>query len=89
MDKEKEVKRFDVDLNYGLNKRQVSERFDEGLYNYDTTVKTKTIRQIVREHTLTLFNFLNLALAICVIFVGSYKNVTFLGVIICNVIIVI
>ena len=73
--------------NEGLNSSQVQERIKEGLVNGNFTVKTKSIKQIVGGNIFTLFNGLNLALAICVILVGSYKNVLFMGVVFWNIVI--
>ncbi|MCR5691696.1 MAG: HAD-IC family P-type ATPase [Eubacterium sp.] len=44
----------------------------------------KSKRQIILSHTLTYFNFLNLALAVLVILSGQYKNMLFMGVVISN-----
>ena len=71
----------------GLNSLQVQERIKEGLVNGNFSVKTKSIKQIVAGNIFTLFNAINLALAICVILVGSYKNVLFMGVVFWNIII--
>ena len=48
----------------GLSSKEVEERVFRGAVNGHTEVKTKGVRQIVLEHTLTLFNLLNLALAL-------------------------
>ena len=37
------------------------------------------VRQIVRENTLTLFNAINVILAVFVLVTGSYKNMLFHG----------
>ncbi len=71
----------------GLNKEQVQKRIDEKKVNYDTTVPTKSYRQIVCDNIFTLFNIVNLILGILVMTTGSFKNLTFLGVAICNTII--
>lgn len=42
------------------------------------------ILQIIAKNTFTLFNFVNLVLALMVAFVGSYKNMLFIGVAIAN-----
>ena len=48
------------------------------------SVKTKSIKQILFENFFTLFNFLNLFLAIAIFSVGSYKNMLFLLIVIIN-----
>ena len=68
----------------GLTSKQVEERQKAGLVNYESDVKTKSIGQIIATNFLTLFNFLNLALGLAIFFVGEYKNLLFLGVVICN-----
>jgi len=68
----------------GLSAQEVEARVSQGAVNGNTEVKTKSVRQIVLEHTLTLFNFLNLALAFLLIWVGSFKNMMFMGVVLCN-----
>ncbi len=81
------VKRYDVDLKVGLTDIQVNERKKAGLVNFDTAIPTKTKKQIIKENVVTWFNILNLVLGIAIFLVGSYKNLTFLGIIICNTII--
>lgn len=71
----------------GLTSAQVEKRIKEGLVNGNFSVKTKSIKQIVGGNIFTLFNLLNLTLAICVILVGSYKNVMFMGVVFWNIVI--
>ena len=68
----------------GLTDEQVNERIAEGKVNADENPNTRTYKQIVRENTLTFFNFLNLVLLILVLMVGSYKNAFFVGIIIIN-----
>lgn len=58
----------------GLTDEQVNERIEQGKVNADENPNTRTYKQIVRENTLTFFNFLNLVLLILVLMVGSYKN---------------
>lgn len=68
----------------GLSKEEVEKRYRENKVNYDTTTPSKSIKQILIENIFTLFNFINMVLAIAVILVGSYKNLLFLGVVISN-----
>src|SRR5574344_1644537 len=68
----------------GLTSEEVKERVNKGLIHYDTTTPTKSVKQIILENTITLFNIINIILAVAVICVGSYKNLLFLGVVICN-----
>ena len=43
----KKVQRYNPDYKTGLNYEQVNKRKEENLINYDTTVKTKSIRSII------------------------------------------
>lgn len=81
---QKGVKRFDPSLDTGLTQQQIKEREEENLVNYDTSVPTKSIKRILYENFFTLFNFLNLGLALAVFLVGSYKNMLFLGIVFIN-----
>ena len=68
----------------GLTSEQVQERIEQGLVNVNENPNTRTYKQIVRENTLTFFNFLNLVLLVLVLLVGSYKNAFFVCIIIIN-----
>lgn len=79
-----EVIRYYPDKKIGLTQEQIDNRKEQGLVNYDTSVPTKSIKRIIVENTCTLFNLMNLLLAIAVLAVGSYKNVLFILIIILN-----
>ena len=74
-------------IHLGLNREQVKSRIEQKMVNYDTTVPTKSYKQIIYENIFTLFNILNLVLGILIIWTGRIKNATFLGVAFCNTII--
>ena len=61
----------------GLTNEQVQQRIEEGKINANENPNTRSYKQIIRENVLTFFNFLNLALMIMVLLVGSYKNSMF------------
>ena len=69
---------------HGLTSAEVAERVAAGKTNANTDVKTKTIGQIFREHAFTLFNFVNVALAVLVGITGQYRNMTFMLVVVIN-----
>lgn len=71
----------------GLTNEEVKERIAQGKVNVNENPNTRTYRQIILENTLTFFNFLNVALLVLLLFVRSYKNTTFMGVIFFNTII--
>lgn len=79
-----EIVRYNPDCNSGLSTDQINQRKKDNLVNNDTAVPTKTIPRIFFENIVTLFNILNILLAIAILCVGSYKNLLFMGVIICN-----
>lgn len=76
--------RIVADINTGLTTEQVEERKAQGLVNFNTEASTKSVKQIVRENVCTLFNMINIVLAIAVICVGSFKNLTFMMIIVLN-----
>lgn len=53
-------------------------------HHQNSSSYTGSAWQIIRKNVFTLFNLVNLALAAMILFVGSYKNLLFLGVAICN-----
>lgn len=71
----------------GLTNEQVQERIAEGKVNVNENPNTRTYKQIILENTLTFFNFLNIALLVLVLFVKSYKNSMFMGIILINTVI--
>lgn len=78
------MERFNPNLNEGLSSKQVKLRIEQGLTNKETSVPTKTIPRIIRDNIFTLFNFLNFGLALAIFAVGSYKNLLFMGIVLCN-----
>ena len=70
-----------------LNDKEVEERINKGLSNKMPDTKTKSIKKIVFENVVTLFNILNLFLMTLLLLVGSFKNMLFMGVVVCNTII--
>ena len=71
----------------GLTNEQVNQRIEEGQVNVNENPNTRTYKQIIRENTLTFFNFLNIVLLVLVLLVGSYKNSMFVFIIIINTVI--
>ena len=81
---DKYVTRYHPSIYIGLRTNEVKRQKQLNLVNYDTDVPTKSIKQIIIGNIFTLFNLLNFCLALAIIFVGSYKNLLFFGVVICN-----
>ncbi|MEG2531476.1 MAG: cation-translocating P-type ATPase [Gordonibacter sp.] len=71
----------------GLTSAEVAERVARGDVNADVDVKTRTIKQIVLGNVCTLFNLINVILALFVLITGSYKNMLFMLVIVLNTVI--
>ena len=79
----------------GLTDKEVNERIEKNLINYDNQPKTKTIKEIITSNVFTYFNFLNIFLGGAVLITGilsgkllySLKNCLFMGVIFCNTVI--
>ena len=80
----KEGPRTGQDSEDGLTEDEVTERTLNGDTNRTTSHLTRTTGQIIRTHTLTYFNFLNIALALLIVFTGQIKNILFLGTVITN-----
>lgn len=74
-----------MEHNYkGLNSKEVNERVKKGLTNKNKVVPTKSILKIITDNIFTLFNLLNFVLALLIFFVSSYKNLLFMGIVVCN-----
>ena len=73
-----------IDINTGLTKQQVQERRRAGLVNTSVKAPSKTVKQIIIGNTFTYFNFVFIAIAVLLVMVGSFRNLTFLPVIIAN-----
>ncbi len=71
----------------GLSPEEVAARVALGDVNIDAGVKTRSVKQIICENICTLFNLINVILAVFVFVTGSYKNMLFMIVIVCNTII--
>ena len=69
----------------GLSAAQVAERIARGQVNADADVKTKSVAQIVRDNICTLFNLVNIIIAAAIFWTGEYRNLLFMGVILCNI----
>ncbi|MDK0514625.1 cation-translocating P-type ATPase [Enterococcus faecalis] len=73
-----------VDLKKGLGTEEVAKQKELGLQNnYEENV-AKSTKDIIFDNVMTLFNFLNFAIAVCLLFVGAYSNLAFLAIIIVN-----
>lgn len=71
----------------GLTSEEVWAAQAAGKVNADATVKTRSYGSIFRSNICTLFNLINVILAVFVFLTGSYKNMLFMLVIVINTII--
>lgn len=72
-----------TDIELGLSTAEVEERIAAGKINH-MELKTKSVRELIIENLCTLFNLINVVLAILVLLTGSFKNLTFLFVVFLN-----
>lgn len=79
-----QIERYDPDIHSGLSEEQVIKRMNEHLYNEQVKRITKSYQEIFRDNICTLFNLINVILAGLIIYVGSYRNLMFLGVALSN-----
>ncbi|MGN1044232.1 MAG: HAD-IC family P-type ATPase [Acutalibacteraceae bacterium] len=84
---ENKIIRYHPKENFGLSDKEIKSRINDGLVNVDKSIKTKSTSDIIKDNTLTLFNILNILIAAAVMYTGLYKNLMFMGVVICNCII--
>ena len=68
----------------GLTSEKVRKRIDNGQTNHTDISTQKTVGQIVKSNLLTYFNLIFLILTVLLCIVGSFRNLTFLPVIIGN-----
>lgn len=68
----------------GLSKEEVEERFIEGFVNKTDISTEKSAKEIVKSNVFTYFNFIFLVITILLCVVGSFRNLTFLPIIIGN-----
>ena len=71
----------------GLTADQAEALRRDGHANVLEGSRGKSIGQILAGNVFTLFNFLNFALGVCLFLVGSYRNMTFLLIVIANILI--
>ena len=68
----------------GLTENEVKKRIEKGLTNQTDISTDKTTKEIILSNTLTYFNLIFLIITVLLILVGSFRNLTFLPIIIGN-----
>lgn len=76
--------RYRPDYRNGLTEQQVQEHRLHGWTNKEVDSSSKSTEEIVKENVFTYFNLIFLVLAILLCVAGSFRNLTFLPVIIAN-----
>lgn len=73
-----------ADYRQGLSREQVVKRMECGWDNAPVDASSLTTGEIIRKNLFTYFNLIFLVLAILLCVVGSFRNLTFLPVIVVN-----
>ena len=79
-----ETTRYNPDYRTGLSSQQVQEHWLHGWTNRAVEPPSKTTGEIIHENIFTYFNLIFAVLAVMLCLVGSFRDLTFLPVIIAN-----
>ena len=82
-----QTEHIDETLLLGLSDEEVNRRIKQNLINTQPGNLTRSVKDIVKDNVITLFNILNLVLAVTIIIMGEWKNAIFIGVAITNTVI--
>ena len=80
----KPVVRIETTADTGLTQAQVKERMEKGWSNAPVDSPSKTTKEIIISNVFTYFNLIFLVIAVLLLLVGAFRDLTFLPVIICN-----
>lgn len=78
------VARLQADCRTGLSTEEVLEREEKGWRNIEIAPPALTVGEIIHKNVFTYFNLIFLILAVLLSLVGSFRNLTFLPVILSN-----
>ncbi len=81
------VRRCQADVEMGLAKEQVQEYAEAGWTNAAVDSPSKTVSEIIKGNLFTYFNLVFAVLAVLVILAGSFRSLTFLPVVLANLVI--
>ena len=76
--------RITADPKVGLTSAQVQDQMRRHLNNFPVDPPSQTVADIIRENVCTYFNLIFAVIAVLLIIAGSFRNLTFLPVIIAN-----
>ena len=82
-----DTKIIEKDKIEGLTKEQVNERIQAGLTNVEVKAQSKSVLKIITSNVFTYFNLVFAIIAFILILVKSYRDLTFLPIIIANTVI--
>lgn len=85
--KERSVARVFANVKEGLTSKQVLELTSAGFSNVSSKKPYKPVKRIIFENVFTYFNLIFFVLGFCLLLVGSYKDMSFLFVVILNILI--
>lgn len=81
------VTRCQADIKHGLSTAQVQEYVRSGWTNEPVEPPLKTVPEIIRSNLFTYFNLIFAILAVLLIIAGSFRSLTFLPVVLANLLI--
>lgn len=81
------VRRCQADVGTGLTRKQVREYTEAGWTNAAVESPSKTVPEIIKGNLFTYFNLVFAVLAVLVILAGSFRSLTFLPVVLTNLVI--
>ncbi len=82
-----DIEEYFPDLSEGLSEEQVQKRNQDGLVNKELKINSRSYFDIFRDNVLTFFNLLCAVIAFALIYVESFSDLTFLAIIIINLVI--
>ncbi len=68
----------------GLTGREAEERARQGLGNVQVSSSTRTVKQIIKDNVFTYFNLIFTVLAVLLIIAGSFRDLTFMLIVVAN-----
>lgn len=83
----REIARCQPDVNIGLSQQQAAQYQSAGWGNEPVEAQSKTVMQIIKSNLFTYFNLVFAVLAVLVICAGSFRSLTFLPVVLANMLI--
>ena len=68
----------------GLTSQEAEARLHQGLGNEQVDSSTRTVKEIVKENVLTYYNLIFTVLAVLLIIVGQFRDLTFMFIVFAN-----